>query len=134
MTEVNTKSIVINAGSNTYKITSMNFDDICSEIGVTAQVFTEMLSRDFYAPQLQQAPTSTTLYYNDPSKGSQTAFKVGQCCVYPDSESADGYGISMVKHIATNYQGNPSSIVWQKFSDDSSMGKQAVYELFGLSV
>ena len=112
----------------------MNFDDICSEIGVTAQVFTELLLRDFYTPQLQQAPTSATTHYTDPSNGKQTAFRLGQACVYPDSESADGYDISLVKHMTTNNQGVPTSIVWHKIIDERPMGKTAVYELFGLPV
>ena len=134
MAEVNTKSIIINTGSTTYKITSMNFDDICSEIGVTSKVFTDLLLRDFYTPQIQQAPTSTTVYYTDPSNNKQTAFRLGQACVYPDSSSADGYGISVVKNITKNSSGTPTSIVWQKIIDEQPIGKSAVYAMFGLSV
>ena len=84
-------------------------------------------------PILQQAPTSATTHYTDPSSNKQTAFRLGQACVYPDSESLDGYGISFVKHMTTNAQGTPTSIVWQKLIDERSVGKAAIFEMFGLT-
>ena len=134
MAEVNAKSIVVNIGADSYRTTSVSFEDICTEIGVTKQMFNELLFRDFHTPLFEHAPTSSDMSYTDPSDGQTKPFKVGQCCVYPDNESSDGWGFSVVKHIETGANGSPTSIVWQKFMNESSMGKQAIYSLFGLSV
>ena len=134
MAEVNAKSIVINVGTDSYKTTSVSFEDICTEIGVTKQVFSELLFRDFYTPLFEHAPTSSDVSYTDPSDGKSKPFKVGQCCVYPESESSDGWGFSVAKHVETSANGSSASIVWQKIINESSMGKQAIYSLFGLSV
>lgn len=134
MAEVNTKSIIINVGDESYKLANVGFEDICTEIGMTPQVFQELLSRDFYVPQMSKAPTSSDTSYTDPSDGKATHFKVGQCCVYPDNASSDGWGFSIAKHIETDTDGTPTSIVWQKFLNEAPMGKETVYGLFGLPV
>lgn len=61
---------------------------------------------DFSAANLASAPSSDTLTYTD-SLGYTRVFRVGQACVYPSADIADGYGIAFLKAI------NGEEAVWQ---------------------
>ena len=60
-------------------------------------------------PVLASAPTEDTLTYMD-SIGGTVNFEVGQSCVYPSEDSADGWYISFLKAI--NDEGKA---VWERF-------------------
>lgn len=117
-------------------IAGQNFtvSPVWEQLGFTKSYLLTLLARDFYTPQAEQAPSSTDVYYTDPADGQVAPFREGQCCVYPDSESSDGWGFSIAKHIETDEEGLPTSIVWQRFINEAPMGKETIYGLFGLSV
>lgn len=117
-------------------IAGQNFkvSPVWEQLGLTKSYLLALLSRDFYTPRATQAPSSTDVYYTDPADGNAAPFREGQCCVYPDSESSDGWGFSIAKHIETDAEGLPTSIVWQRFINEAPMGKKKIYSLFGLSV
>lgn len=79
MTEINTKSLVVNIGGKQYVMTGSRLEDICDELGVTVDRFIELLSRDAYCPTLNSAPTLSTLTYIDVD-GSENHFQTGQPC------------------------------------------------------
>lgn len=107
--------------------------NVYEELDMTLARFAELLGRDFYCPALASEPTPEVVSYTD-TDGGQHSFRLGQCCIYPDDESSDGWGFSIAKHIETDADGLPASIVWQKFINEAPMGKEAVYSLFGLPV
>ena len=104
------------------------------QLGLTKSYLLTLLARDFYTPQVSQAPTSTDVYYTDPADGKTAPFRTGQCCIYPDSESTDGWGFSIAKKVTTDEEGLPTSIIWQRFINEPSVGKNEIYSLFGLTV
>lgn len=118
------------------KIAGQNFkvSPAWEQLGLTKSYLLALLARDMYAPQAAQAPSSTDVYYVDSADGNAAPFREGQCCVYPDSESSDGWGFSVAKHIETDAEGLPTSIVWQRFINEAPMGKEAIYSLFDLPV
>lgn len=61
---------------------------------------------DFSAAVLASAPTSYTLTYVD-DLGNERDFRVGQACVYPSDDIADGYGIAYFKAV------EDGKAVWQ---------------------
>lgn len=118
------------------KIAGQNFkvSPTWEQLGLTKSYLLALLARDMYTPQAAQAPSSTDVYYVDSADGNAAPFREGQCCVYPDSESSDGWGFSVAKHIETDAEGLPTSIVWQRFINEVPMGKEAIYSLFDLPV
>lgn len=119
----------LNIAGQNFKVSSA-----WEQLGFTKSYLLALISRDSYAAQANQAPSSTDVYYIDPADGQAAPFREGQCCVYPDSESSDGWGFSVAKHVETDKEGFPTSIVWQRFINEAPMGKEAIYSLFGLSV
>lgn len=117
-------------------IAGQNFkvSPVWKQLGLTESYFLALLARDFYTPRVNKAPSSTDVYYTDPADGQTAPFREGQCCIYPDSESSDGWGISVAKNVETDAEGLPTKILWQRFINEAPMGKEAIYGLFGLSV
>lgn len=74
---------------------------------------------DFSAPQLSSAPTSTTFTYTD-SEGYVRTFAIGQACVYPNVDLADGYGIAFLKAI------EDGTAIWQDLGDALNKVNEAV--------
>lgn len=74
---------------------------------------------DFSAANLPSAPSSSTLTYTD-ALGYTRPFHVGQACVYPSADIADGYGIAFLK--ATNGE----EAVWQDLGDVLSTAAEAL--------
>lgn len=60
---------------------------IYAKMGLTFDRFVELLSRDFYCPTLNAAPSDSTLTYTD-SDGSTNHFQVGQPCRWKDADGA----------------------------------------------
>lgn len=61
---------------------------------------------DFSAANLPSAPSSSTLTYTD-ALGYTRPFQLGQACVYPSADIADGYGIAFLMAM------NGEEAVWQ---------------------
>lgn len=74
---------------------------------------------DFSAADLPSAPSSSTLTYTD-SLGYTRPFQVGQACVYPSADIADGYGIAFLKAI------NGEEAVWQDLGAVLSTAAEAL--------
>lgn len=74
---------------------------------------------DFSAANLPSAPSSSTLTYTD-ALGYTRPFQLGQACVYPSADIADGYGIAFLK--ATNGE----EAVWQDLGDVLSTAAEAL--------
>lgn len=74
---------------------------------------------DFSAADLPSAPSSSTLTYTD-SLGYTRPFQVGQACVYPSADIADGYGIAFLKAI------NGEEAVWQDLGSVLSTAAEAL--------
>lgn len=92
---------------------------IYSEIGISYERFVELLDRDAYTPELPTAPGTDTLTYTD-TNGAICDFSIGQACVYPSADIADGYGIAFLKAVADG------SAVWQDLGDVLSKANEAV--------
>lgn len=74
---------------------------------------------DFSAANLPAAPLSDTLTYTD-SLGYIRPFQVGQACVYPSADIADGYGIAFLKAV------NGEEAVWQDLGTVLSTAAEAL--------
>jgi hypothetical protein len=73
-------------------------ESIYDKIGISFERFVELLDRDDYTPVLDAPPSSETLTYPD-TDGTVCDFRIGQACVYPSAESADGFGIAFLKGV-----------------------------------
>jgi len=74
---------------------------------------------DFSAANLPSAPSSSTLTYTD-ALGYTRPFQLGQACVYPSADIADGYGIAFLKAM------NGEEAVWQDLGDVLSTAAEAL--------
>lgn len=92
---------------------------IYSEIGISFERFVELLDRDAYTPELSAAPTSETLTYTD-TDSSICDFRIGQACVYPSADIADGYGIAFLKAVVEG------QAVWQDLGNVLATAAEAV--------
>lgn len=73
---------------------------------------------DFSAANLSSAPSSDTLTYTD-SLGYIRPFQVGQACVYPNADVADGYSLAFLKAV------EDGKAVWQDLGDILAGSEQA---------
>lgn len=92
---------------------------IYEEIGISFERFVSLLDRDAYTPELTAAPGGSTLTYTD-TDGSVCDFRVGQACIYPSADIADGYGIAFLKAI------NGGEAVWQDLGNVLSTAAEAL--------
>lgn len=74
---------------------------------------------DFSAANLPSAPSSSTLTYTD-ALGYTRPFQLGQACVYPSADIADGYGVAFLKAM------NGEEAVWQDLGDVLSTAAEAL--------
>lgn len=74
---------------------------------------------EFSAASLQSAPSSDTLTYTDPL-GYVRSFRIGQSCVYPSADIADGYGIAFLKAVVDG------EAVWQDLGSVLSTAAEAL--------
>ena len=76
-------------------------------------------SCDFSAANLPSAPSSSTLTYTD-ALGYTRPFQLGQACVYPSADIADGYGIAFLMAM------NGEEAVWQDLGAVLSTAAEAL--------
>lgn len=88
----------INLGGVVYGL-GITSDDIYAELGISKERFVELLSRDFYCPALDSAPTSSTLTYVD-TDGSVNHFQTGQPCRWKDTDG--NWQLSILKDVSEN--------------------------------
>lgn len=74
---------------------------------------------DFSAANLPSAPSSSTLTYTD-ALGYTRPFQLGQACVYPSADIADGYGIAFLMAM------NGEEAVWQDLGAVLSTAAEAL--------
>lgn len=74
---------------------------------------------DFSAANLPSEPSSSTLTYTD-ALGYTRPFQLGQACVYPSADIADGYGIAFLKAVSGE------EAVWQDLGDVLSTAAEAL--------
>ena len=72
-------------------------DDLYAELGISKERFVELLSRDFYCPALDSAPSSETFTYTD-TDDSINHFQIGQPCRWKDAEG--NWQISILKNLS----------------------------------